>query len=436
LFGRLLLLMTTGLLVAQLAGALIQTWERQRTLGHTVSHELAQRIVAVYRVVQAQNTLQDRADTAQMLSIPSLSLRIDQNAPPNTAQASMLVDLPGHIRALLGQSMDIRATQLPRMGLFALDINLPLPNGEWLNVRGGAPEGVFALPWHLLLNLGLMLVAVVILVAMAARSTVRPLTELARAAHNLSHDLRSPPVPEVGPVEVREAAMAFNTMQARIRQGIEERERLLAAVSHDLKTPLTRMRLRTEMMADAPLKGQFQSDTDDMLQLLDSTLDFLRGKAVDEPLQQVDLVALAESLVDDLAVLGPITLDAPVALQWPCRPRALKRALTNLVDNALKYGYRAHVELRQQGPWAEISVCDAGPGLPETELARVFEPFYRVESSRSRDTGGTGLGLAIAQQIALSHSGDVDLSNGTKGGLVARMRLGLLAAKQSEGHIP
>lgn len=436
LFGRLLLLMTTGLLVAQLAGALIQTWERQRTLGHTVSHELAQRIVAVYRVVQAQPTAQDREHTAQLLSIPSLSLDIRTQAPEGTAQSSMLVDLPGHIRALLRQPMDIRATQLPQLGQFALDINLPLPSGQWLNVRGGAPEGVFALPWHLLLNLGLMLVAVVFLVAMAARSTVRPLTELARAAHNLSHDLRSPPVPEVGPQEVKEAAMAFNAMQARIRQGIEERERFLAAVSHDLKTPLTRLRLRTEMMADAPLRSQFQADTDDMLQLLDGTLDFLRGKAVDEPLQQVDLVALAESLVDDLAVLGPITLDAPAALQWPCRPRALKRALTNLVDNALKYGHSAHVELRQQGPWAEVLVRDTGPGLPEAEWVRVFEPFYRVESSRSRDTGGTGLGLAIVRQIALSHGGDVALTNAAQGGLVVRLRLGQPESSAQEGRLP
>lgn len=436
LFGRLLLLMTTGLLVAQLAGALIQTWERQRTLGHTVSHELAQRIVAVYRVVQAQPTAQDREHTAQLLSIPSLSLDVRTQAPEGTAQSSMLVDLPGHIRTLLGLPMDIRATQLPQLGQFALDINLPLPNGQWLNVRGGAPEGVFALPWHLLLNLGLMLVAVVFLVAMAARSTVRPLTELARAAHNLSHDLRSPPVPEVGPQEVKEAAMAFNAMQARIRQGIEERERFLAAVSHDLKTPLTRLRLRTEMMADAPLRNQFQADTDDMLQLLDGTLDFLRGKAVDEPLQQVDLVALAESLVDDLAVLGPITLDAPAALQWPCRPRALKRALTNLVDNALKYGHSAHVELRQQGPWAEVLVRDTGPGLPEAEWVRVFEPFYRVESSRSRDTGGTGLGLAIVRQIALSHGGDVALTNAAQGGLVVRLRLGQPESSAQEGRLP
>ena len=422
LFGRLLLLMSAGLLVAQLAGTLLQSWERQRTLGHTVSHELAQRIAAIYRVVDAQ-TGPHRQPMATLLSTPSLQIHLVDSAPLNVAVQSMLTDLPGHITEVLGQRAEVRATELPQLGKFTFKLYLRLSSGEWLRLHGNAPEGVFALPWNLLINLGLMLVAVVLLVAMAARSTVRPLTELARAAHGLSRDLRSPPVPETGPTEVREAAQAFNAMQSRIRNGIEERERFLAAVSHDLKTPLTRMRLRTEMMADTQLRTQLQSDTDDMLQLLDGTLDFLRGKAVEETLQRVDLVALVESLVEDYQGLGTVTLQAPDALQWSCRPKALKRALTNLVDNALKYGGQAHVVLAGGSPGVEVLVQDSGPGLPEDELQKVFEPFYRVEYSRSRDTGGAGLGLAIVRQIAQSHGGDVELSNRVEGGLQARLYL-------------
>lgn len=424
LFGRLLLLMSAGLLVAQLAGSMLQSWDRQRTLGHTVSHELAQRIGAIYRVVDAETGPQ-RQPMASLLSTPGLQIHIVDAAPPPTEAApSMLDDLPGHITEVLGERAEVRATELPQLGKFAFKLHLRLSSGEWLQLHGNAPEGVFALPWNLLFNLGLMLVAVVLLVAMAARSTVRPLTELARAANSLSRNLRSPPVPETGPTEVREAAQAFNAMQSRIRSGIEERERFLAAVSHDLKTPLTRMRLRTEMMTDAPLQAQLRTDVDDMLQLLDGTLDFLRGKAVEEVPQRVDLVALVESLVEDYQGVGTVTLQAPDALQWSCRPKAIKRALTNLIDNALKYGGQAHVVLAAGPSGVEVLVQDKGPGLPEDELQKVFEPFYRVEHSRNRDTGGAGLGLAIVRQIAQSHGGDVQLSNRAEGGLQARLSMG------------
>lgn len=426
LFGRLLLLMSAGLLVAQLAGALLQIWDRQRTLSHTLSHELAQRIAAIYQVVNESEDEGEQLHRAGMLSTPSLRIDIVSEAPPPSAvpAPSMLADLPGHIRERLGQGAEVRTTALPLLERFAFDLHVRLSSGRWLHLRGAAPQGVFALPWNLLFNLGLMLVAVVFLVAMAARSTVRPLTELARAAHGFGRDLHSPPVPETGPSEVREAARAFNAMQTQIRQGIEERERFLAAVSHDIKTPLTRMRLRTEMMADQRLRARFQHDLDDMLQLLDGALDFLRGKSVGEPMQPVDLVALVESLVEDYQDMGAVTLQAPDALQWPCRPKALKRALTNLIDNALKYGGGAHVVLAPATGGVEILVQDEGPGLAPDELTKVFEPFYRVEHSRSRETGGAGLGLAIVRQIAHSHGGEVELCNRSTGGLQARMFLG------------
>ena len=197
-------------------------------------------------------------------------------------------------------------------------------------------------------------------------------------------------------------------MQQRIRAGIEERERFLAAVSHDLKTPVTRLRLRSEMLDDPGLRERFVRDLDEMQGMLGSALDFLHGKAVDEDIQRLDLTALLESMVDDYADIGEnIRLQAPESLLLEGRPQALRRAIGNLIDNGLKYGSKVSVEAVQDSGTLRITIDDAGPGLPENELERVFEPFYRLESSRSRETGGVGLGLAIVRQIARGHGGDV-----------------------------
>ncbi|MBL8488919.1 MAG: HAMP domain-containing protein [Rhodocyclaceae bacterium] len=423
LFGRMVLLMTVGLVVAQLAGAALQFAERQRTVGRTVSHELAQRVAAVYRAVDAERGA-GRRQLAALLSAPRQQLSIETGAPPAAAAGpTFLAGFPDHLKELLGADVEMRPVQLPRFGAFSFDLYLRLASGEWLRIRGGAPEEIFAWPWPLLLNLGLMLVAVVVLVVFAARSTVRPLTDLAGAAHGLADDLRRPPMPEDGPSEVREAARAFNAMQSRIRAGIEERERFLAAISHDLKTPVTRLRLRSEMLGDADLRERFRSDVEDMQQLLDSALDFLRGEPVEEPVQPIDLVALAESLVDDFAGTGAASLRAPDSLRYDGHPKALKRALTNLIDNALKYGGRADVEVVATPDGVRITVEDDGPGLAGEDLERVFEPFYRVEGSRSRETGGTGLGLAIVRKFAESHGGRVFLANREQGGLRAVLEL-------------
>lgn len=424
LFGRLVLLMAVGLIVAQLAGAAIQLYERQRSLGHSVSHELAQRLAAVYRAIDGQPPA-NRQPLAVLLATPRQHLTIQPAAPPSVDSPTMLVEFPAHLTELLGSGVTIRVVELPRFGAFAFDLYLQLSSGDWLRVQGGAPEEIFSLPWHLLSNLGLMLLTVLGLVLVAARSTVRPLTELARAAHKLSNDLNSPPLAETGPSEVRDAAQAFNVMQTRIRGGIEERERFLAAISHDLKTPVTRLRLRTEMLPDDALRERFRTDLEDMQGLLDGALDFLRGQSVNEGLQPIDLVALLESMVDDYAEHATVTLHAPDALRFAGRPKALKRALSNLIDNALKYAGQADIWLERSAHGIQIVVQDSGPGLADAELEKVFEPFYRVESSRNRDTGGSGLGLAIVRQIARSHGGEVTLSNRPEGGLRAEMRLAI-----------
>ena len=422
LFGRLLLLMTAGLVLAQLAGTAIHLRERQRSLGDIVSQEMVQRFAAIHRAIDGEPGAV-RQRLADRLSTPRLALTIEASAPQAGQARTMLTDFVQRMREQLGPGIEVRTVALPRFGTFAFDMYLQLSDGNWLRINGSAPDDILAQPWHMLINRGVMLLAIVVLVAFVARSTVRPLTRLAAAANGLAEDLKHPPLAEEGPSEVQESARAFNLMQTRIRSGIEERERFLAAVSHDLKTPITRLRLRAEMMADKNLREDIRRDVNDMQQLIDDALDFLRGKAVDEAIQPIDLVALVESVADDFSNNGLVTLEAPEQLRFNGRPRALQRALRNLVDNAVKYGGNARVALGTNGGEIVLGVEDDGPGIPESELESVFEPFHRVESSRSRETGGTGLGLAIVRQVVHGHGGSVMLCNRPEGGLRVEVRI-------------
>lgn len=427
LFGRLVLVMTAGLLLAQLLGAVLHLSELRRTVGRTVSHELAQRVAAVYRAVDSQ-TGAERERLARVLSTPRQQLTLEAVAPPDRDDTAMFPEILDNLTVLLGPDVEVRPVRMPRIGNFVFDFYIRLSAGDWLRIQGNAPTEIFAWPWHLLANLGLMLGAVIVLVWFAARTTVKPLTDLARAARDLGEDLRRAPLAEDGPSEVRQAARAFNAMQLRIRHDIEERERFLAAVSHDLKTPVTRLRLRSELLGDTELRQRFLHDLDDMQDLLGGALDFLQGKAVEEAMQPVDLAAMAESLADDFtAAGGTVTLQESESLRVVARPRALRRAFANLIDNALKYGGRADISLSAANGELLIAIADDGPGLPEGELERVFEPFYRIETSRNRSTGGVGLGLAIVRQIAHSHGGTVSLENRAEGGLRAVLRLPLVA---------
>ncbi|TXT31923.1 MAG: Two-component sensor histidine kinase [Rhodocyclaceae bacterium] len=425
LFGRLILLMAGGLVLAQLIGAAMHMAERQRMISTTINAEFAQRVAAVYRAVDNQPPA-ERSRLVQLLSSPRQQLSIESSTP--TVPESHFADsefLP-RVRQALGMAISLQPVVIPRPGTFSFDLYLKLTSGDWLRIRGQAPQEIIALPLHHFMTLGVMLLMVFVLVWLTVRMTVRPLTDFAQAARALGDDLKSPPLPENGPLEVRAAAQAFNTMQQRIRTSIEERERFLAAVSHDLKTPVTRLRLRSEMLDDPDLRERFVRDLDEMQGMLGTALDFLHGKAVDETIQPLDLTALLESMVDDYAEIGEIVgLQAPESLRIEGRPQALRRAIGNLIDNGLKYGGKVSIEVVQDAERLQIAIDDDGPGLPEAELERVFEPFYRLESSRSRETGGVGLGLAIVRQIARGHGGNVTLENLVGGGLRAVLWLPL-----------
>lgn len=283
-----------------------------------------------------------------------------------------------------------------------------------------APPG---LQLSLLLDIAVRLTALVVAAWWAARWLTRPVQRLAAAAQSLGGEGASPPLPEEGPREFREASRVFNQMQARIRQQLADRDRFVAAVSHDLRTPLTRLRLRTETLPGAEDRLRMGRDIAEMDAMITATLEHLRGAAHAEPLALVDVRALADSLADDLQDMGHAVTVQGACAPLQARPGALRRCLDNLVGNAVRYGGGAELCLQEGPAELRITIRDHGPGLPEAELARVMEPFYRVEASRNRASGGMGLGLSIARDIALRHGGALRLRNAPGGGLEATLIL-------------
>lgn len=308
-------------------------------------------------------------------------------------------------------------------------ISIRLPEGTWLNIRAelSPPR-----PWHspkLMLAFLLMTAAAAALSLWAARRLTRPLRTLAQAADALGRDVNAKPLPENGPTELAKAAVAFNTMAARIRNFVKDRTDMLAAIGHDLRTPITRLRLRAEFMDDDEQRDKMLADLAEMEAMISATLAFARDDATTERARALDLAALLRTILDDAADASTlpaerITYRGPEHLVVKVRPIALKRALTNLIANALNYGGAAYVTLHAPaGGVVRIDIDDEGPGLPADQIERMFMPFQRMESSRNRETGGTGLGLPITRNILRAHGGDVVLSNRAEGGLRAMVTL-------------
>jgi signal transduction histidine kinase len=233
-------------------------------------------------------------------------------------------------------------------------------------------------------------------------------------------------MPEHGSRELRRAASAFNRMQARLRRFVDDRTMMLAAISHDLRTVLTRLRLRAEFIDDGEQQGKAIADIDEMQAMLDETLNFARDDAREEALVAVDLTALLQNLCDAVTDSGQsLNFEGPAHLPVQCRPVALRRALRNLLDNAIRYGGQAEVSLSQSNGDAVVEIADKGPGIPVAMREKVFQPFFRLETSRSRETGGTGLGLSSARAILRRHGGDITLHDRPPGGLLVRATLPL-----------
>ena len=264
--------------------------------------------------------------------------------------------------------------------------------------------------------------------ALVARRVVRPLSELTRAAAVMASGTGTPHVNEQGPNDVREAAAAFNTMASKVTRTLESQRHLLSAVGHDLRTPLTAMRINLEFVDDDELREGLLRNLDELQVLTEQVLAAAKG-AGGEPPRQVDLSALVESLCTDLDELGePVSWANHAPAPISCRPNEIKRAVRNLVENAVAYGHKADVRIDSAGDGYDVVVEDEGPGIPENDRQRVFEPFVRLESSRNEDTGGTGLGLTLVKAIVEGHGGAVKLENRPGGGLRAKMHLPRMAA--------
>ena len=306
-----------------------------------------------------------------------------------------------------------------------MQVHLQLTDGTPLTIDMRPMSGVPMSPW-LPLVMALQLIVLAACCWLAVRLATRPLLALAVAADTLGPDLKAARLPEDGPSEVARAAKAFNAMQDRIATYMTERMQILAAISHDLQTPITRMRLRVDVMDEGPQHAKLQQDLQEMETLVKEGVTYARTLhgAAEAPCR-IDPDALLDSLVCDYIDAGKdVSLHGAVGAALVTRPQALKRILGNLVDNALKFGGAAELEVSAQADGVvTIAVLDRGPGIPADSLEAVFEPFVRLETSRNRNTGGTGLGLAIARQLTLAMDATLSLHNRTGGGLEARLTL-------------
>ncbi|WP_410481753.1 ATP-binding protein [Pseudomonas plecoglossicida] len=303
---------------------------------------------------------------------------------------------------------------------------IELTDKSWVLFRAADRSwGLDELPRNLII-LALMLVSSLAVALLAARYLAKPLERFAEGARHFGKDFNAPPIPVVGPHDLRQAILAFNATQAQLKHFLNDRTQMLAAISHDLRAPLTRMRLRAEFIDDAQLQAKLFKDVDQMQAMVDAALGFFRDDARLEQTTVFDLGELLLTVVDDFKDAGvEVVLSGPHRCVYSGRPVGIRRVLVNLIDNAAKYGREPTVVLAVSARQIEITVQDRGPGIAPELHEQVFAPFYRIEGSRNRDTGGVGLGLPAARAIVLEQGGSITLGNRPGGGLDVRITLPL-----------
>ena len=445
LYGRLVLVLLGGLMLAQAVSLHINRTERDQLLYRAGGMRLAQRMVDIVQLLETLPSAERQKVTA-LFRMPPLRVSLDAPPLPDEAETDDADFRQTMFKAVLRRALGdkTRIGIAPDRGGAAPPdaggghhpighlhppgttflVQLPLSDGVLVTFDTTLSPQTMDLPQRLALTLLVLLVSVALLSWLAVRWVTGPLSALADAAERLGQDIHRRPMPESGPTEVRAAARAFNTMQRRLSSFISERTRILTAMSHDLKTPITRLRLRAELLEDEALRTKFVMDLDQMQAMVQEALEFMRDGGSAEALQATDLMALLESMQTDYRDCGrEVEIEGRFDGPFAARPQALRRCLGNLLDNALRYGKRALIVVEARPDVLVLRVRDAGPGIAEDELEKVFEPFYRSEASRSRDTGGTGLGLGIARNIARAHGGDINLSNLAGGGLEARFSM-------------
>lgn len=426
LFGRIVLILFVGLAAAHVMSFWLMVAERGTAMrGMMVSYlssDVASTVTLLERMPAAERAgwlpQLDRRSYRFSLQVPSAT---PANALPDISPEAAAI--AGSVAAALTPRRDVRVLN-PPVASVALRLQLPLNDGTLLTVDVSRP------PWNVsswaVVALGVQLALLAALCWWAVRQVTRPLQTLADAADAMGPAQTGASMPTDGPHEVARAAAAFNSMQSRIRSHLDERMHILAAVSHDLQTPITRLRLRADLLDDTALRDKLQADLAEMQALVEEGISYARStQAAREPERLVDLRALLESIVCDYVDAGrPVSLLDGGAFSRRTRPQAVRRLVCNLVDNAIKYAGAAEVSIEETADLKlTIRVLDRGPGIPEAEMQAVLQPFVRLENSRSRSTGGTGLGLAIADQLALALGGKLVLAARQGGGLEARVEL-------------
>ena len=422
-----------GLALVQAAGLIIHAWDRMDVAALSQARNLSGRVMALYRTVVLTSPEDRILVLRQLHQTPSFNAELSKTAP-----VTELPPAPPPIQRLIRVNLELvplpfrfRPREVELLGgeqWKKLVVGMRLPEGDWLNMVATMPP---PRPWYsptFLVAFALMTLTAAILTLWAVRRLTAPVRTLAAAAEALGRDVNSPPLPEDGPAEVATAAAAFNTMAARIRRFVQDRMEMLTAIGHDLRTPITRLKLRAEFMEDEDQRRKMLNDLDELEAMVSATLAFGRDAKTTEPVVRLDLAELLQTVLDEATDARPevadrLVYEGPPHLTMQARPLGLKRALANLVSNAIAYGDGATVRLSERQGMLFIEVDDEGPGIAPQELERVFEPFYRGEPSRNRETGGVGLGLPITRNIVRAHGGDVTLANRPTGGVRATITL-------------
>ncbi|XLZ68545.1 ATP-binding protein [Massilia sp. SR12] len=424
LFARLGLLLCLGVAVAQGLSFWLTMRERNEATTNMMMGYIEREVATSVALLDALPAAQ-RAAWLPRLQRRSYEFRLeacDESLPHlDQLQANAVRSFEEGI----GKQYQLTVHAIPG-AMERYQVHLALGDGTPLTIDFRPMRSVPMSPWF-----GALMAAQLAVFALccwlAVRLATRPLQQLALAADALGPDMQGAHLPENGPSEVARAARAFNAMQQRIAGYMAERIQILASISHDLQTPITRMRLRVDMMDDEPQQARLRQDLQAMEQLVKEGVAYARTlHGTSEAPTRIDPDALLDSMVHDYTDAGQeVSLHGAVGRAMELRPQALRRVLGNLIDNALKFGGSAQVHVAQAGGAGgiAISVLDRGPGIPPESLQAVFEPFVRLESSRSRETGGTGLGLAIARQLATAMGGTLTLHPREGGGLEARLAL-------------
>jgi signal transduction histidine kinase len=357
------------------------------------------------------------ADVAR--AFPDLAIQLAASSFVNIADADRRSEI---LQRHLGP--DFRVTAMSRVSSSVLQVAVRLRDGEIVTVRM-PPMRMPPMLGPAVVTLLFIAISLTLLGLWAARGLTRPLRSFARAAENFSPDGAIKPLAEYGPYEIRTAARALNQMRERIKTLIDDRTRMLAAVSHDLRTPITRLRLRCEAIADTALRSSTLDDLGHMNAMVENVLSFLRDGRASRPATAIDIATLLQTVCDQFADLGrAVTYDGPDHLVITANHDDLSRAITNLVDNAVRYGTTCIVRLTGEGGAAAIAIEDDGPGIADADKAVMVEPFARGDAARSATArAGFGLGLSIASNIIAAHGGTLELRNRQPSGLIAKISL-------------